>query len=75
MEGDGGVLLEIPEGALVGPTVIRITPVTEAELPHPVPARGKYLGAVNVDTGGINVRKEVKISIPLPEGFDPNKRK
>ena len=37
----GGLLLEIPEGALVGPAVVKITPVLESALPHPVPAEGQ----------------------------------
>lgn len=70
VEGEGGSLLDIPEGALVGPTVIRLTTVQEANLPHPLQMPGKYLGAVNIDTGGIDFRKEVHLSIPVPAGFN-----
>ena len=66
VEGEGGTLLEIPEGALVGPTILKITPVVETSLPHPVPNGGKFIGAVNVDSGGFNFQKEVHLSIPVP---------
>lgn len=71
VEGEGGSLLDIPEGALVGPAIVRITPVAEVNLPHPLPGPGKYLGAVNLDSGGIGFQKKVDISLPLPAGFDP----
>ena len=58
VEGEGGTRLEIPEGALIGPTVVKITPLAEDQLAHPVPQGGRYLAAVNIDTG----RREI------PEG-------
>jgi hypothetical protein len=67
-----GLQLDIPDGALFGPAVVKITPVAESELPHPVPDEAVFLGAVNLDTGGLPFRTEVKLSIPapadLPEG-------
>jgi hypothetical protein len=72
VEGEGGSLLEIPEGALVGPTIIKITQVLEANLPHPVPGEGKYLAAINIDTDGIPFQKEVHLSIPVPNGHNPD---
>ena len=71
VEGDGGSILDIPEGALLSPTVIKVTALPEANLPGPIPGPGNYLGAVNIDSGGINFQKEVKLSIPVPPGFDP----
>ncbi len=63
-----GAKLEIPEGALYGPTVIKITPVTEDQLPqdNPVPQQAKFLAAVNIDTNGVKFQKEVKLSVPKP---------
>jgi hypothetical protein len=72
IEGDSGSILDIPEGALVGPTVIKITTLQESNLPTPLQTPGKYLGAVNIDTGGISFQKAVEISIPLPDGFNTN---
>lgn len=72
VEGEGGSVLDIPEGALVGPTVIKITTLPEANLPSPLQTPGRYLGAVNIDTGGIAFQKAVEISIPLPDGFNTN---
>lgn len=69
VEGEGGSVLEIPEGALVGPTVVKITQVLQESLPHPVPEGGKFLGALNLDSGGMNFQKEVHLSIPVPDGF------
>ena len=48
MEGEGGLRLDIPEGALMGPTVVKITPVAEDQLPqdNPVPPQAKFLAAV-----------------------------
>jgi hypothetical protein len=66
VEGEGGLLLDIPEGALLGPAVVKITPVVESALPHPVPVEGKFLAAVNIDTGGVRFQKEVKLSVPAP---------
>lgn len=66
IEGEGGSILDIPEGALVGATVLKITPMIETALPHPVPEGGKFLGAVNIDSGGFNFQKEAHLSIPLP---------
>jgi hypothetical protein len=66
VEGEGGSILEIPEGALVGPAVLKITPITEDALPHPVPEGSKFLAAVNIDSGGFNFRKEVHLSVPAP---------
>lgn len=64
--GEGGLLLELPAGALVGPAVVKIVPVTESELPHPVPAEARFIGAVSIDSGGLSFAKEVELSIPLP---------
>lgn len=72
IEGEGGSILDIPEGALVGPTVIKITTLQESNLPTPLQAPGKYLGAVNIDTGGMPFQKAVEISIPIPDGFNTN---
>ena len=69
--GEGGSILDIPEGALIGPAILKVTALPEANLPNPLPEQGKYLGAVNIDTGGINFQKEVHLSIPVPVGFDP----
>jgi RHS repeat-associated protein len=66
VEGEGGSLLDIPDGALVGPAVVKITPVLEADLPHPVPNGARFVGAVNIDSGGTNFQKEVHLSIPVP---------
>jgi len=72
VEGEGGSLLEIPEGAFVGPTIVRVTTVLEAQLPSALQEPGSYLGAVNIDTGGVSFRKPVEVSIPMPDGFDAN---
>jgi chitobiase/beta-hexosaminidase-like protein/glucodextranase-like protein/Big-like domain-containing protein/LVIVD repeat-containing protein len=72
IEGEGGSILDIPEGALVGPTVIKITTLQESNLPTPLLPPGKYLGAVNIDTGGMPFQKAVEISIPIPAGFNTN---
>ncbi len=71
VEGEGGLKLEIPEGALLGPTVLKITPVPESGLPrdNPVPSQAKFLAAVNIDTGGIGFQKEVKVSVPKPSNM------
>jgi hypothetical protein len=71
VEGEGGSSLEIPEGALVGPAVIKVTALAEANLPSPPQAPGKYLAAFNIDSGGIPFKSEVKLSIPVPPGFNP----
>lgn len=71
IEGEGGSLLDVPEGALVGPTVLKVTALPEANLPTSLPGKGKYLAGFNIDTGGIGFQKEVHLSIPVPEGFDP----
>ncbi|ABQ27194.1 Ig-like domain-containing protein [Geotalea uraniireducens] len=71
VEGEGGSILDIPEGALSGPTIVKLTFVPEASLASPVPAPGTYLSAFNIDTGGIDFQKEVHLSMPLPDGFDP----
>lgn len=70
VEGEGGSLLDIPEGALVGPVEIKVTALQETNLPNPVQTPGKYLAGFNIDTGGINFQKEVHLSIPVPDGFD-----
>ncbi|MDH3999436.1 MAG: Ig-like domain-containing protein, partial [Desulfuromonadales bacterium] len=69
VEGEGGLLLQIPQGALPGPTIVKITPVMEAALPHAVPEQAQYLAAVQIDTGGVRFKKEVDLSVPLPEGM------
>jgi len=66
VEGEGGVLLDIPEGALVGPAVFKIKQLLATDLPHPVPEGVRILGALNIDSGGSYLRKEVHLSIPLP---------
>ncbi|MBI5485500.1 MAG: Ig-like domain-containing protein, partial [Deltaproteobacteria bacterium] len=71
VEGEGGSLLDIPEGALIGPVEIKVTALQEANLPSPLQTPGKYLAAFNIDSGGINFQKEVHLSIPVPAGFDP----
>jgi hypothetical protein len=60
------LLLDIPEGALRGPTIVKITPVVESELPHPVPSVSRFIAGINVDTGGVRFEKEVHLSIPVP---------
>jgi len=71
VEGEGGSVLDIPEGALAGPVVVKVTAVQEANLPTPVPGPGTFLSALNIDTGGIGFQKEVHLSIPVPAGFNP----
>lgn len=72
VEGEGGSILDIPEGALVGPTVLKVTALPEANLPTPLQAPGTFLSAFNIDTGGIGFQKEVHLSIPVPPGFNTN---
>ncbi|MHB8845762.1 MAG: Ig-like domain-containing protein [Nitrospirota bacterium] len=69
VEGEAGSRLVIPEGALPGPTVIKLTAVTEEQLPHPVLQPGQFLAALNIDTGGVKFKKEVKLSVPVPAGI------
>jgi pimeloyl-ACP methyl ester carboxylesterase/uncharacterized Zn-binding protein involved in type VI secretion len=71
VEGEGGSILDIPEGALVGPAIIKVTAIQEINLPSPVPDKGKFLAAFNLDTGGIGFQKEVHLSIPVPDGHKP----
>src|SRR6266568_6288055 len=66
VEGEVGSILDIPDGALIGPTVLKIKPLLETVLSHPVPEGAKFLGAVNIDSSGFNFQKEVHLSIPLP---------
>ncbi|HEY6871276.1 MAG TPA: Ig-like domain-containing protein [Geobacteraceae bacterium] len=73
IEGEGGSILEIPEGALYGPTVIKMTVITEASLPHPVQEGASFVAGVNLDTGGVPFQKEVQFSVPLPTGYDNDK--
>ncbi len=72
VEGDGGLKLDIPEGALLGPTVIKIMPVTQDQLPQAVPKGGNFLAAVKIDTGGVNFKKEVALSVPAPSNMPAN---
>jgi len=69
VEGEGGVRLDIPEGALLGPAIVRLTPAAEAELPHPLPAEAVMLAGVRIDTGGVRFLREVRLSVPAPEGM------
>lgn len=71
VEGEGGSLLEIPEGALSSPAVISMTILAATDLPA-LQAPGSYLGAVNVETGGVTFKNAVEVSIPIPAGFDRN---
>lgn len=73
VEGEGGSVLEIPEGALVGPTVIKMSIITEADLPHPVQEGASFVAGVNIDTGGMPFQKEVQFSVPLPAGYQADK--
>lgn len=66
VEGEGGTRLEIPDGALMGPTIVKIAPVAEAALPHPVPSGAGFLAAVNIDAGGTRFLKPLKLSVPAP---------
>jgi len=66
VEGEGGTKLIIPEGALPGPTIIKITPVLEANLPQAVPAGANFLAAVNIDASGATFQKPIKLSVPVP---------
>jgi len=68
VEGEGGTRLEIPEGALLGPTIIKITPVLETDLPqdNPVPTQAQFLAGVKIDTGGAGFQKEVQFSVQKP---------
>jgi RHS repeat-associated protein len=69
VEGAGGSELVIPEGALLGSAVVKLTRVLEADLPHPVPAEGKFLGAVNIETGNVPFQKPISFSVPVPDGM------
>ncbi len=69
-----GAKLEIPEDALPGATIVKITPVVEGNLPHPVPQEGKFLAAINIDTGGIDFKKPPKLSVPAPSGVTTEDR-
>lgn len=66
VEGEGGTRLVIPDGALPGPTVVKIVPVAEAALPQPVPPEARFLAAVKIDAGGAKFLKPVKLSVPAP---------
>jgi hypothetical protein len=69
VEGEGGVVLEIPQGALVGPAVVKITSFKEADLAYPIPEGDLFLAGLNIDTGGVNFQEEVDISIPVPADY------
>lgn len=73
IEGNGGSLLEIPEGALSGKTIIKMSIITEANLPHPAQEGASFVAGVNIDTGGVAFQKPVQFSVPLPAGYQLDK--
>jgi hypothetical protein len=73
VEGEGGSVLEIPDGALVGPAIITMTKVVQEGLPHPVQEGANFVSAVKIDTNGVPFQKEVQFSVPLPAGYDTTK--
>ncbi len=72
VEGEGGSLLEIPEGALAGPAVIKMTQVAEEDLPRPAPDQFRILGSFRIDNGGIPFAREVDLSMPVPVDYPEN---
>ena len=69
VDGDGGSQLVIPDGALLGPAVVKLTTVAETALSQPVPAEGKFLAAVDIETGKVPFQKPVAFSVPVPAGM------
>jgi hypothetical protein len=69
VEGEGGSQLVIPDGALLGPAVVKVTQIAQEDLPHPVPDKMKFIGAFHIDTGGLPFAKEIDLSMPLPANY------
>ncbi len=69
VDGEGGSQLIIPEGALLGHTIVKLTRFAEDQLSHPLPERIQFLAGVKIDAGGAAFQKPVKLSVPAPSNI------
>ena len=70
-DGTGVIELTVPEGALNGPALIKVSALTEAQLPagNPIPPQARFLAAVNIESSTLVFKKELHLSVPVPAGM------
>ena len=70
LAGPGGILLDVPAGAVPSDTVVGLSELTLAQLPVSLPAGFPVLAAVTVDTIGVQFGAPADLSIVAPGGLD-----
>ncbi len=75
VEGAGGVRVTVPAGALVGPATVKVSALTQADLPAPLPQGETFAGGVRIASDQ-PFTTDVKVTVPIPAGMTiaPNAR-
>jgi YD repeat-containing protein len=66
VSGSDGSLVQIAPGALSSPTNVSITPVSQANLPIPVPSWLSFVAAENLQVGDNLLAVPAQVAIPMP---------
>ena len=66
LDGGGGVIVDVPPGALPDGTVVKVVAVSADQLPVPAPAGYAFQGGLRIDLGGVALLSELKVSVSAP---------
>ena len=72
VEGAGGTAVDIPAGAFPDGTLVKVSPISEADLPIPAPGTYPFAGAVELTTDGVRSRSALNLSVPAPADASPD---
>ncbi len=64
--GADNTAVNIPAGAFPNGTLVKIAPLSAADLPIPAPAEAPFVGAVTLETGGQMAEQALDLSVPAP---------
>jgi len=66
VEGPGGVVVDIPAGALPEGTVVKVDPAVAADLPIAPPPNFLFVGGVRLSLGGVTASAPLSLSVRAP---------
>ncbi|MEO1005448.1 MAG: tandem-95 repeat protein, partial [Cyanobacteria bacterium J06638_38] len=70
VEGDGGLQVMIPEGALTEDVIVSIDNIAQEELSLDVPEKFDFAGGFNLEIGDEVLEHPAQLAIPAPEGIE-----
>lgn len=72
VEGAGGVVADVPAGAVPDGTVVRLERIAAEAFPLAAPAEFALASGVRLDLGGITAQREITVSVPAPADAGPD---